>query len=192
MSQIKDTLTERRRRVSKSDWLDAALDALKEGGIEAVRVERLAAKLQIAKSGFYYHFRDKEDLQQKLLDHWLALDGSPLLRERLLTSMEPKERLVIVAEIVDEAQLSKFDAAIRQWARKNTKVRRIWRKEMGKRLDHIRSIFSDLGFEGDDLEMRVRTFVGYCVTERELFEELSKKDRERLRDMRIALLTKRD
>lgn len=192
MPESKANSTQRKARVSRTEWLEAALEVLKDNGIEAVRVERLAARLGVAKSGFYYHFRDRNDLYQKMLDHWLALDASPLLKERLFKSATPEERLKITAEVVDDAQLSQFDAAIRQWARKDLKVRRIWRREMNKRLDHLRGIFALLGFEGDDLEMRVRTFVGYHVSEREIFGDLSKKERDALRDMRIRLLTRRD
>lgn len=191
MSQIKKKQHDRKARVSKTDWLNAGLDVLKESGIEAVRIERLAGRLGVAKSGFYYHFRDREDLRQKLLDYWLALDGSPLLRERMLRAASPQERLRIVADVVNDSELSQLDSAVRQWAQTDLKVRRVWRKEVNKRLEHIRGIFSQLGFEGDELEMRVRTFVAYYSSEGTMFSDLSTKDREALRDLRIALLTVR-
>ena len=39
------------RRISKAEWLDAALNALEEGGIDAVRIERLAKKLGTSRRG---------------------------------------------------------------------------------------------------------------------------------------------
>ncbi len=179
-------------RVKKSEWLKAALDALEAGGVEAVRIERLAASLGVAKSGFYYHFSDRDDLFERLLDHWLTLDGTPLMRERMSEATTPAQRLEIVSEVVDTAQLGRYDAAIRHWARQDPKVQRIWRGEMKKRLAHIRQLFEALGFEGDDLEVRTRTFVGYQVSEQELFPDLTKKDRKGLRRARVALLTRRD
>lgn len=188
MIQIKGNSVLVKKRVSKQDWLNASLDLLRAGGIEAVRVERLADKLNVAKSGFYYHFRDRADLHKALLDHWLQLDGTPFLKERRFAEASPAEKLAIVAEVVDQADLSRYDNAIRQWARQDSKVRRVWRKEMNKRLEHIRGLFRALGFEGEQLEMRVRTFVAYQVGERELFSELSAKDRSRLRSLRLKLL----
>jgi len=192
MMQIKATKHARRTRVSKSDWLKMALDVLEEGGIHAVRVEHLAERIGVAKSGFYYHFRDRDELFEKLLDHWLMLDGTPFLRERTVADATPEDRLRLVSEVVDKAELSRYDAAIRQWARSDPKVGRVWRNEMAKRLDHIRKLFAALGFEGDDLEMRTRTFVAYQVSDREIFSDLSAAERARLRDMRITFLTRRD
>jgi len=188
MTQIKKNRSASKKRVSKKDWLDAALDLLRSGGIEAVRVERLAERLGVAKSGFYYHFRDRNGLQDALLDHWVQLDGTPLMEERRFAEATPAERLKIVAEVVDAADLSRYDFAVRQWARHDARVRRIWRKEMNKRIIHIRGLFSELGFEGDQLEMRTRMFVAYQVSERDLFTDLSAKQRARLREHRLKLL----
>ena len=55
-------------RVSKDQWLAAALEELEKGGIEAVRVERLARILNVARSGFYWHFKNRDDLYRHLLD----------------------------------------------------------------------------------------------------------------------------
>jgi AcrR family transcriptional regulator len=191
MTEIKHPGTKPKTRVKKSDWLKLALEVLEEGGIQAVRVEIMAARLNVAKSGFYYHFRDRDDLYEKMLDHWLTMDGAPLVRERMAEAVSPQDRLRIVADVVDKAGLSRFDVAVRQWARQDQKVRRVWRAEMKKRIAHIRGFFAELGFEGDDLEMRTRTFVAYQTSERDLFDDLSVKDREKMRSLQIALLTQR-
>ncbi|SNS60948.1 TetR/AcrR family transcriptional regulator [Tropicimonas sediminicola] len=191
MTQMKLVPDGARPRVSKQDWLDAALKLLRIGGIEAVRVERLSAELGVAKSGFYYHFRDRADLHNALLDHWRALDELPALRKSAIAGMSPAARLALIAEIVDRDDLSRYDFAIRQWARQDARVRRIWRAEMNYRIDLIRGLFAELGFTGDDLENRTRLFVAYAVSERDIFSELSAKDRVRLREMRLQLLLSR-
>ncbi|MEP5089126.1 MAG: helix-turn-helix domain-containing protein, partial [Paracoccaceae bacterium] len=49
-------------RVSKLDWLRKALEVFETNGIAAVRVVDLAQQLHVAKSGFYWHFKDRRDL----------------------------------------------------------------------------------------------------------------------------------
>ena len=62
-----------KKRVSKGEWLDMALDILTHEGIEGVRIERLADRLGISKSGFYWHFRDRDDLYRQLLEAELPI-----------------------------------------------------------------------------------------------------------------------
>ena len=39
--------------------------------VESLRVERLAKHLGVAKSGFYWHFKDRHALLRKLLRYWV-------------------------------------------------------------------------------------------------------------------------
>ncbi|CUH41992.1 hypothetical protein RUM4293_00877 [Ruegeria atlantica] len=52
----------------------------------------------------------------------------------------------------------------------------------------LRGLFWAIGFEGEQLEMRVRAFVAYQVGGPWLFVELFAKDRSRLRSIRLKLL----
>src|SRR5918995_1461561 len=54
----------------KPQWLSAGLDALRKGGVAAVRVERLAAGVGVTKGSFYHHFRDRGALLEALLEFW--------------------------------------------------------------------------------------------------------------------------
>lgn len=188
MAEVDKNRTASKRRMSKQDWMQASLDTLQKAGIDAVRVERIAAKLGIAKSGFYYHFADRNDLCEAMLDYWLTLDGTPFFSERLRPDATCEERLAVVSEVVDQANLSRYDTAIRQWAKHDPKVARVWRKEMKKRIAHIRGLFETLGFTGDDLEVRTRLFVAYTTSERDLFPDLSADARRKYRDIRLRIL----
>lgn len=50
----------------RSAWIDAALDAMAEGGLGAVRVEALARTLGVTKGGFYWHFTDRQALLDEM------------------------------------------------------------------------------------------------------------------------------
>ncbi|MGA2050720.1 MAG: helix-turn-helix domain-containing protein [Terracidiphilus sp.] len=56
--------------LSRDDWLKAARLALLTGGVEAVRVEKLARNLRVTKGSFYWHFKDREELLDLLLREW--------------------------------------------------------------------------------------------------------------------------
>ncbi|MGI9379880.1 MAG: TetR/AcrR family transcriptional regulator [Methyloligellaceae bacterium] len=182
----------RRPRVKKDDWLNAALKLLCESGIESVRVEVLAARLSVAKSGFYYHFTNREGLYDALLDHWNILDQEPNRTIDELSNLDPRDGLVAVIKMVDELDLGNMDFAIRQWAHRDKKVRKAYNKEVMVRLELNRTLFAMLGFKGDDLEMRTRVFVAYVTTERQVFPNLTNKERWKLRNLMIDTLLRRD
>src|SRR5919107_1258314 len=54
--------------------LDVAYDAIVQKGFAATPVEELVEAAGITKSGFFYHFRDKNDLARQLFERFLAED----------------------------------------------------------------------------------------------------------------------
>lgn len=81
-----------RRRLSARDWATAALTAIGEGGLAAVAVEPLAARLGTTKGSFYWHFANRQALIEAALRLWeeqhtgaiiAALDSEPDAESRL-------------------------------------------------------------------------------------------------------------
>jgi AcrR family transcriptional regulator len=54
--------------------LDAAQAAILEKGFNATSIEELIAECGLTKGGFFYHFRDKNDLAKALLRRYIAED----------------------------------------------------------------------------------------------------------------------
>ena len=178
----------RRKRVSKAEWLGQALDVLASEGIQGVRVERLARNLGIAKAGFYWHFRDRRDLMQSLLDYWTHEFTAVVTENPELLKGDPKKRLYKTMLMILEHHLTKYDLAIRGWAAHDPIAAKAVRLVNRMRLDFVRSIFSDIGFRGRELEMRTRLFVCYHSWEQAMFGDLSKDERRKLLRLRHKLL----
>ncbi|MCB0892947.1 MAG: helix-turn-helix transcriptional regulator, partial [Propionibacteriaceae bacterium] len=49
------------KRLSRQDWVDAALRSTAQVGLENVSVEALAKTLNATKGSFYWHFTDRAE-----------------------------------------------------------------------------------------------------------------------------------
>lgn len=152
-------------------------------------MEGLARALGIAKAGFYWHFKDREDLLRQLLDYWEHELTEIVTTNVEVLELEPKSRLAKTAEMVLEYDLGRYDMAIRQWALDDADAARAVRKVNRTRLDFVRGAFCELGFTGDDLDMRAMLFVCYHTWESSMFREISRKRRSELIAKRLDLLT---
>lgn len=176
-------------RKSKEDWLNTALKALENGGIEFVRIERLSKMLQISKSGFYYHFKDRQNLLQELLNYWLLKYTAIIAQDTSLLELDPVKRLHKISELIRKHNLTKYDLPISTWAQHDKTAKRTVNKVNKLRMDYIRSVFSELGFRGDDLETRAMLYVVYHSWERPMFGKYNQQKWEKLKKRRIKLLT---
>ena len=182
--------TSRHRRVSKTDWLNAGLQTISVKGLDGVRVERLAGSLKVAKSGFYWHFEDRNDYLGQLLKHWDRVSTDAVLSDVRVTKGEPRQRLSRIMQLVEANDLPGLDVALHAWAREDARARTIVDRAIRRREEFVGSIIQGAGFEDEDLEMRATLFVTYVSNEKNYFGFKSKSKRERLRKRFLENLLK--
>ena len=175
------------KRITRDQWLNKALEIFGKTGADGLHVEKIARDLGVAKSGFYWHFKDRADFLEQLLAYWAHEYTEVVTKNPLLLMTPPRERLLMIATHVFEQNLTEFDAAMQLWSNKDPQIAKKVRNTTDARLAFAGKAFSELGFEGDDLEMRTRLFIGYQASERQIFGP-NKKDAQRYRELRIGLL----
>jgi AcrR family transcriptional regulator len=154
-------------------------------------VEALARTLGIAKSGFYWHFKDRDDLYDHMLDYWATEYTEIVAADPGLRKGTPEDRLYNLLRRVQDLDLGKYDIAMQSWAARDPKTAEVVHKVFDRRLRYVRGILSDMGFTGDDLEMRTRDIVCYQSAEYAMFGHESKRKRTRFLRLRLSLLTKK-
>jgi AcrR family transcriptional regulator len=134
----------RRRRLSADDWARAALAAIGEGGVAAVAVEPIAARLGATKGSFYWHFRDRRALLEAALRRWEreqteavinAMEAEPDLARRLRRLFAS----AIEGELRDRAELTLLAAA------GDPAVAAVMGRVTDRRVSYMARVFEELG-----------------------------------------------
>ncbi|MGI9243192.1 MAG: TetR/AcrR family transcriptional regulator [Verrucomicrobiales bacterium] len=180
--------TAKNPRLSREDWLEATLKFIGQGKVDKLRIEVLAETLDVTKGSFYWHFKNWGEFVGALLDYWAAEFTSGVSEVVGKMDGTAEERLFAVAEIVTRQDRAQFDAAMHWWALKDAKVAKVVARVEAIRLEVVRSLFAEIGFEGEELEMRTRTFVVFHSFELSLRKRLSKAERQRHLELRHTML----
>ncbi len=168
---MKSTDIKKNKGISKDQWLVKALELLELKGFEAVKIERLAKLLGTSRSGFYWHFKNRQDLLQHLLDYWTHEYTSILIDDLEIKKLGADKRLLTAMKTIKNEKLTKYDLAMNAWAKADPRVHEAVKKVMKMRLDFSRKIFVELGFDGDELEMRAQLFTCYHSWEELTFSD---------------------
>jgi AcrR family transcriptional regulator len=149
----------------RSQWLTAGLDALRKGGVTAVRVERLAGEVGVTKGSFYHHFRDRRALLDALLEYW-SREMTDAEFERIASVRGGLEaRLLALAEDVLEKGMGRYDPAIRAWARSDRRVAAAVAQVDKRRVRALTGFFEDAGFGAAAARTRARLFYTFLLGE---------------------------
>ena len=174
-------------RVTREEWLSKGLELFAVRGADGLRVEQLAQALDIAKSGFYCHFKGKEDLLDQILDYWAIQYTEVITKDSKLMNLPAKDRLQLSMRMIFELNLAEYDAAIDIWSRSDADVAHKRKRVMNKRLKFFRDAFEELGFNGEDLEMRTRVCAVFQIGERQILGP-GKASSVKYRNLRLKML----
>ncbi|REJ08207.1 TetR/AcrR family transcriptional regulator [Microbacterium bovistercoris] len=141
-------------RTPRARWIAEAARMLGESGVDAVRVESVAASLGVTKGGFYTHFSGRDELLDAVLDDWERRSVDDV-RERVQALDADAARNIRVAGGLTFAEdLLPVDLAVRNWARSDAAVRERLLRVDGARMDYLREQFSTFVDDPDEVEAR--------------------------------------
>jgi TetR/AcrR family transcriptional repressor of nem operon len=149
----------RRKSETRERLLEAAESAVLAKGFTATSIEELIAEVGITKSGFFYHFRDKNELARALMQRYMQRDAEVLeeifrrgdelhndplhgflvglkLFAEMLADLPENHPGCIAASFCYQDQL--FDQGIRDM---NAESFLVWRRRFRGRLDEIAKIY---------------------------------------------------
>lgn len=156
-------------RGSREVWLAAARQALIETGLDAVKIQPLASRLGIARTSFYWFFKDRTALLDALLADWEAQNTGAFVAACTGYAETITEALLnLIAVFHDEAAFDpRLDFAVRGWAHQSEAVTARINAADEARLAAIRAMFGRFGYAADDADVRARTVylvqIGYIA-----------------------------
>ena len=127
-------------------------------GVAAVKVEVLARQLKVSKGSFYWHFENRQELLENILQRW---ENETLqLIEESQKEPTPEKKLVKMFAMAEElCNLPDPETAIFIWANQEPEVQKRVRVVETKRVSYLNQLLQDYGF--NELEARHKAETGY-------------------------------
>jgi AcrR family transcriptional regulator len=114
-------------RLSREDWLQAAFNAVVDGGIDNLKVLTLAEILKVTRGSFYWHFVDHAELLQATLERW---KNQEMQRNLRIHSYSTDDAAADMQHLLDQALAHggdelvnmRFELAVRGMGRRDAQV----------------------------------------------------------------------
>jgi AcrR family transcriptional regulator len=144
-------------KVSRDEWIDAAIAALVSEPIDGLKVLSLADRLGVSRSSFYWYFESREQFLDALIERWQrntesiverAGRGAPTVTSAVLGVFEcwADTRLFDVV----------LDQAMRDWGRRHAHARSVVGEADALRLGALASMFMRYGCDNVEATVRAR------------------------------------
>lgn len=164
---MEQTLAESGWRGSPDVWLNAAYETLLESGVDAVRIQTLSKKLNLARTSFYRSFEDREELLAALLARWREKNTGSVVKQAGAYADTLVEAILNVSDCWFNNDIfdSRFEFAVRSWAMQSPEILAEVHAADRTRIRAIADMFMRFGEDAFAADVRARNIyllqIGY-------------------------------
>ena len=179
----------KKNRLTREDWLRRALEVVATKGQAKLRIHELVKHLGVTRGSFYWHFKDRDDFVRALVDFYHRWSTDQVFVEVERVGGDAAQRLKTVMRFVAEKDLGRYEEAMTSWGVQEPIVAESFEIAIRRRIEFARTLFLQLGFEGQELETRTLAFVGYMRMVHSATDPRVRRDHLRHLNERHAILT---
>ncbi|MGO9356861.1 MAG: TetR/AcrR family transcriptional regulator [Xanthobacteraceae bacterium] len=174
--------------IDHAAWIRAAMAAIADGGVGAVRVEVIAQHLGVTKGGFYRRFKDRSALIDATLGAWADGRIAAIEEQTRLDGISPAERLRSLIRLYADrvnAEGMAVELSVRQWARTSVEAAAVVARVDAARLRNVEKLYAELGTAPKAAKARAFLFYSFVFGQSLLFLDVD----ERRKNSLIAAAT---
>ena len=154
-------------KVTRQDWLNAAMEVLIGDGVDQVKILALANRMGVSRSSFYWYFKDRQGLLDALLEEWQGTNTDALVRAAGIEADTITAAVgnVFLGFLDANAFNTALDFAVRDWARRSGEVKRVLDQSDARRIEALAAMFARFGYDKGDARTRAKVLyymqIGY-------------------------------
>lgn len=146
--------------LSRTDYMEVALDLLAKGGPKAVTIANLCERLTTTKGSFYHHFKNGEEFLHELIVYWQQEYGMGLAAHAMAAT-DPGVILEDIRHVSAYEVRHEAERAIRALSQTDPFVARIVKEVDQGREEMFRNILVNAGIDAESA--RVLASIGVAI-----------------------------
>lgn len=148
---------------TKEDWIKLGFKLFSENGTHGIVVEKMAKKLKVNKSSFYWHFKTKKDFFNEIISFWVNEDTNEIIEgvESKKTGKEKFKELIKLAFKKDPYQ--DFFFFLKRYALKDKKTLSLIDNIDSQRINYTKMILVEMGYLEDEALIKATLFYKYLI-----------------------------
>ncbi|MCF6360991.1 MAG: TetR/AcrR family transcriptional regulator [Cyclobacteriaceae bacterium] len=147
----------------KQDWIKLGYRLFSEQGISGIVIEKMATKLKVNKSSFYWHFKTRNKFIEEFIKYWVFIETEQVI-SFTDTGKTPKEKLEKFLNITFKNNpYLEFIFYLKRYATKNKNIQKIIDSIDKSRLAYTARLFQDFGYSKKESEIKSSIFYKYLI-----------------------------
>lgn len=138
----------------KQDWVNLGYKLFSELGISGIVIEKMAEKLKVNKSSFYWHFKTKKEFIQQLTEFWITNETKQIIRLTNNESSALQKFKTLVTLSYKKMPNQDFIFYIKRYAQKEKRTKSIIEKIDNQRVEYTKNLLQEIGYSEQDANVK--------------------------------------
>jgi AcrR family transcriptional regulator len=148
---------------TKEDWIDLGYRLFSEKGISGIVIEKMAEKLKVNKSSFYWHFKTKKEFIQNLIEFWVKNETEQIIQFTNNEKSALQKFKTLIKLSYKKMPNQDFIFYLKRYAQKEKKIKSIIEKIDSERIEYVRELLKDIGYSEEDAAIKSSLFYKHLI-----------------------------
>lgn len=148
---------------TKQDWIILGYKLFSEMGISGIVVEKMAKKLKVNKSSFYWHFKTKKEFIDELVSFWISIDTNKTISAVQNEKNAFKKFDKLTELVFKQEPYVDFIFYLKRYAQKNNNIQLIIDNIDNQRIEFTKNILIEMGYSLKEATIKSSIFYKYLI-----------------------------
>lgn len=147
----------------KQDWINLGYKLFSEQGVSGIVVEKMADKLNVNKSSFYWHFKSKKEFIEQLTIFWVNTETEQIIKLTNVKKTTLQKFKTLVAEIYKQKPFLDFNFYLKRYATKDNRIQIIIDKIDKQRIEYVKNLLQEMGYSKQDASIKTALLYKHLI-----------------------------
>jgi len=143
----------------KEDWINLGFKIFSEEGETGIIVEKMAKKLKVNKSSFYWHFKTRKHFIDELIAFWVNNATEQIIHLTNIKKTARQRVKTLVSLIYKQDPYFDFIFFLKRYAQKEKRIQEVIDSIENKRIQYANDLLVELGYSKQ--EARIKSSILY-------------------------------
>ncbi len=147
----------------KEDWIFIGYKLFSENGISGIVVEKMAKKLRVNKSSFYWHFKTKKEFILELVDYWVVTETEQIIKSSSNKSSTEQKIEALILTTYKKMPYLDFIFYLKRYAQKDKKIQTIIDRIDNQRIEYVESLLQELNYSKKEAKIKASILYKHLI-----------------------------
>lgn len=148
---------------TKQDWIKLGFKLFSEKGIAGIVIEKMAEKLKVNKSSFYWHFKTKKEFIQQLIEFWINNETQQIIRLTNNESLALTKFKTLITLSYKKMPNQDFIFYLKRYAQKDKKTKSIIENIDSQRIEYTKTLLQEIGYSEQDASIKASLLYKHLI-----------------------------